>query len=173
MAHNTSALRLDMAWVYGLIRQESRFILNARSSAGASGLMQVMPDTARYVVRKIKMDNFDMRKMNEMETNIALGTNYLDIILKELNNSQVLASAGYNAGPNRARTWRASLTRPVEGAIFVETIPFSETRDYVKNVLSNATYYSALFLKTPQSLKTRLDIISPNAVVMDNLVLKN
>lgn len=173
MKQNTAALGLDMAWVYGLIRQESRFILNAQSSVGASGLMQVMPNTARYVVKKIKLDNFDISKMNNIDTNITLGTNYLNIILKDLNGSQVLASAGYNAGPGRARTWRASLPKPVEGAIFAETIPFPETRDYVKNVLSNATYYAALFRKTPQSLKARLGIISPDAITMDDLVLKN
>lgn len=173
MAQNTTALGLDMAWVYGLIRQESRFIINARSNVGASGLMQVMPGTARYVVKKIKMDNFDLSKMNNIDTNIVLGTNYLNIILKDLNDSQVLASAGYNAGPGRARAWRASLSKPVEGAIFAETIPFSETRDYVKNVLSNATYYAALFRKTPQSLKARLGIISPDAINMNNLVLNN
>lgn len=173
MTQNTTPLGLDMAWVYGLIRQESRFISNARSSAGANGLMQVMPDTARYVVKKIKLDNFDISKLNNIDTNIVLGTNYLNIILKDLNGSQVLASAGYNAGPGRAKSWRASLPKPVEGAIFAETIPFSETRDYVKNVLSNATYYAAVFRKTPQSLKARLGIISPDAINMNNLVLKN
>lgn len=173
MTQNTTALGLDMAWVYGLIRQESRFIINARSSAGASGLMQVMPDTARYVVRKIKMDNFDMSQMNNIDTNIVLGTNYLNIILKDLNDSQVLASAGYNAGPGRARAWRASLSKPVEGAIFAETIPFSETRDYVKNVLSNANYYATLFRKKPQSLKARLGTISPDSFIMNSLIVRN
>jgi len=173
MKPGTATLGLDMAWVYGLIRQESRFMLNAQSKVGASGLMQVMPNTARYVVKKIKLDNFHISKMNNIDTNITLGTNYLNIILKDLNSSQVLASAGYNAGPGRARAWRASLSKPVEGAIFAETIPFSETRDYVKNVLSNATYYAALFRRTPQSLKARLGIISPNAITMNDLVLKN
>jgi len=161
MAQNTNALGLDMAWVYGLIRQESRFILNARSSAGANGLMQVMPGTAQYVIKKMKWDNIDFTRMNDIETNITLGTNYLNIILTHLNGSQVLATAGYNAGPNRARAWRASLPKTVEGAIFTETIPFSETRDYVKNVLSNATYYAALFSGKPQSLKQRLGMVSP------------
>ncbi len=175
MMQNTDLLGLDMAWVYGLIRQESRFILNARSNVGASGLMQIMPNTAKYVVKKIKMDNFSLSKMNDIETNILLGTSYLDMVMKSLNGSQVLASAGYNAGPGRARAWRASLHDPVEGAIFAETIPFPETRDYVKNVLSNATYYSALFQKAPQSLRVRLGMISPDniAIPLNNLVLKN
>ncbi len=161
MAQTTAPLALDMAWVYGLIRQESRFIMNARSSVGANGLMQVMPGTARYVVKKMKWDSIDLTRSNEIETNIMLGANYLNIVLINLNGSEVLASAGYNAGPNRPRVWRASLTKMVEGAIFTETIPFPETRDYVKNVLSNATYYAALFTGRPQSLKERLGMVSP------------
>jgi len=74
---------------------------------------------------------------------------------------QPLATAAYNAGPGRPKAWRATLTRPVEGAIFAETIPFAETRGYVKNVMSNATYYAALFENAPQSLKARLGTITP------------
>ena len=161
MAQAAGPLNLDVAWAYGLIRQESRFIMNARSSAGANGLMQVMPGTARYVVKKLKWDNIDLTRMNDIETNIILGTNYLNIVLNNLNGSEVLASAGYNAGPNRPKAWRASLSKMVEGAIFAETIPYPETRDYVKNVLSNATYYAALFTGKPQSLKERLGMVSP------------
>jgi soluble lytic murein transglycosylase len=170
MVQNTKILGLDMAWVYGLIRQESRFMLNARSNVGASGLMQVMPGTARYVVKRMKINNIDITNINNVGTNILLGTSYLSIILQDLNNSQVLASAGYNAGPNRARAWCASLPKSIEGAIFAETIPFPETRDYVKNVLSNATYYATLFLKTPQSLKARLGIISPDVATTNELL---
>jgi soluble lytic murein transglycosylase len=161
MAQSTQSLKLDIAWVYGVIRQESRFILNARSSAGAHGLMQVMPGTARYVAKKLKWSDIDLTKIHDIKTNIRLGANYLNIVLNNLNGSEVLASAGYNAGPNRARAWRASLTTMVEGAIFAETIPFSETRDYVKNVLCNTSYYAAIFLGKPQSLKERLGVISP------------
>lgn len=161
MAQAAGPLNLDIAWVYGLIRQESRFVMNAHSSAGANGLMQVMPGTARYVVKKLKWDNIDINRINEIDTNILLGANYLNIVLLNLNGSQVLASAGYNAGPNRPKAWRASLTKMVEGAIFAETIPFPETRDYVKNVLSNATVYAALFTGRPQSLKERLGMVSP------------
>jgi len=73
----------------------------------------------------------------------------------------VLATAAYNAGPGRARTWRGLLNTPMEGAVFVETIPFEETRNYVRNVMSNATNYAALFEKRPQSLKARLGTIAP------------
>ncbi len=161
MYRTTSALGLDMAWVYGLIRQESRFIQNARSHVGASGLMQLMPATANFVARKIGMSDFSASKVNDTDTNIQLGTNYLNMVLKDLDGSQAMATAAYNAGPGRPRAWRATLTRSVEGAIFAETIPFSETRGYVKNVLSNATYYAALFEGKPQSLKARLGTVAP------------
>jgi soluble lytic murein transglycosylase len=161
MVTRTNALGLDMAWVYGLIRQESRFIMNARSQVGASGLMQLMPATARFVARKIGMTDYHPNQVNDVGTNIELGANYLNMVLRDLDGSQALATAAYNAGPGRPRSWRASLTRTVEGAVFAETIPFAETRGYVKNVLSNATYYAALFENKPQSLKARLGTVAP------------
>lgn len=163
MQQATKELGLEMAWVYGLIRQESRFIRNARSHVGASGLMQLMPGTARYVAKKIGMSNFKPSQVNEIETNLALGTGYLNMILQDLDQSQPLATAGYNAGPRRSVAWRATLSKSLEGAIFAETIPFSETRDYVKKVMSNATYYAAMFEDKPQSLKARLGTIAPAA----------
>jgi soluble lytic murein transglycosylase len=155
---------IDPTWVYGLIRQESRFISNAKSSAGASGLMQLMPATASWVARKIGLQGYHAGAVNDLDTNLTLGTNYLRIVLEDLNNSPLLASAGYNAGPRRPHTWRGTLSGPVEGAIFAETIPFNETRDYVKKVLSNATYYAALFSGQPQSLKERLGTVAPQLV---------
>lgn len=160
MHPTAQALNLDMAWVYGLIRQESRFVRKAQSHVGASGLMQVMPATARLVARKIGL-NFTQSQINEINTNILLGTNYLSMVLNALDGSQTLATAAYNAGPGRPRAWRSTLTRAVEGAIFAESIPFSETRGYVKNVLSNATYYAAMFENKAQSLKARLGMVTP------------
>jgi len=156
-------ISLDPAWVYGLIRQESRFIMNARSSVGASGLMQLMPATARWVAKKIGMADFTPASVNDFETNTVLGTNYLNMVLNKLNGSEVLATAGYNAGPKRPVLWRSKLAAPVEGAIFAETIPFTETRLYVKNVMSNATYYAMLFTGRPHSLKQRLGTVTPEA----------
>jgi len=151
---------VDEAWVLGLVRQESRFNTEARSSAGAAGLMQVMPGTARYVASRIGLRNY-RAKVNEVETNITLGTGYLKLVLEQLGNP-VLASAAYNAGPSRARRWRDD--KPLEGAIYVETIPFPETRDYVKKVMSNAVYYSAVLEKKPVTLKSRLGVIQPPGV---------
>ncbi|MDP2811148.1 MAG: transglycosylase SLT domain-containing protein [Rhodocyclaceae bacterium] len=152
-------LDLDHGWVYGLMRQESRFVANARSSAGAKGLMQVMPQTASWVAQKIGLTGFRLASLGEMDTNVKLGTHYLKMVLESLDNHPVLAAAAYNAGPGRARKWRAA--RPLEGAIYAETIPFSETRDYVKKVMSNTVYYTALFEGKPQSLKSRLGIVRP------------
>ncbi|WP_420042803.1 lytic transglycosylase domain-containing protein [Bordetella genomosp. 8] len=161
VAAKASQVALDPAWVYGLIRQESRFIMDARSSVGASGLMQLMPGTAKWVAGKIGLSNFTPGQVNDFDTNTLLGTSYLSMVLQDVDGSQVLASAGYNAGPRRPIRWRASLTHPVEGAIFAETIPFTETRTYVKNVMANATYYAALFTGQPQSLKQRLGQVAP------------
>ena len=148
---------LDDAWVYGLMRQESRFITSAKSNVGASGLMQLMPATAKWVARKIGLRDFSQGRVNDTETNVLLGTSYMRLVMENLDNHPVLASAAYNAGPGRAKKWRAD--RPLEGAIYAETIPFSETRDYVKKVMSNAVYYSTLFNGKPDSLKARLGTI--------------
>ncbi|MCC4114090.1 lytic transglycosylase domain-containing protein [Aromatoleum toluclasticum] len=150
---------LDMAWVYGLMRQESRFIAPARSSSGAQGLMQVMPATGKWVARKIGLAGYHPGMLTDPDTNVLLGTSYMRLILEDLDDHPVLASAGYNAGPGRARKWRDE--RPLEGAIYAETIPFDETRDYVKKVMANAVIYAAMLEAKPQSLKARLGTISP------------
>jgi soluble lytic murein transglycosylase len=157
----TRAYDIDAAWVYGLIRQESRFVMDARSHVGASGLMQLMPATARWVARKMGRRDFRQSDLNDLQTNLEFGTFYLKQVLDDVDGSAVLASAGYNAGPRRARDWRATLAEPMEGAVFAEIIPFTETRGYVKNVLSNATDYAALFSGKAQSLKARLGTIEP------------
>ena len=150
---------LDPAYVYGLIRQESRFIMDARSHVGASGLMQLMPATARWTARKLGMSDFSAAQVNERDVNIALGTGYLKLVLDDFAGSLPLAAAAYNAGPGRPRSWRNG---PVmEAAAWAENVPFSETRDYVKKVLSNTTVYAAVLSGQPQSLKARLGRVGP------------
>jgi soluble lytic murein transglycosylase len=152
-------LGLDEAWVYGLIRQESRFIADAKSGAGASGLMQLMPATASWVAKKLGLKDWRWSQVTEIDTNVSLGTYYLRHVLDTLDGQPVLASAAYNAGPGRARNWRPGTA--IEGAVYAETIPFNETRDYVKKVMSNATYYAHSFGEKIQSLKQRLGVIGP------------
>lgn len=150
---------LDPAWVYGLMRQESRFIMDAKSSVGAKGLMQLMPATAKWVAKKIGMTHYHPTKVANMDINVTLGTNYMRMVMDSLDDHPVLASAAYNAGPGRARKWRAE--RPLEGAIYAETIPFNETRDYVKKVMANAITYAALLGGNSHSLTSRLGTIRP------------
>jgi soluble lytic murein transglycosylase len=160
---------LNLAWAYGLIRQESRFITNASSSVGASGLMQVMPNTAKYVAKKIGMNSYTNERLKDTQTNLTLGSHYLNMVLQDLDGSWVLASAAYNAGPSRPKSWREKLTQSTEGAIFVESIPFNETRTYVKNVLANATYYSLLMDGKSSTIKQRLGTIQPKTAVLSEL----
>ena len=145
---------LDPAYVFGLIRQESRFIMDARSHVGASGLMQLMPATARWTARKIGLD-FKPEMINDRDVNLKLGTAYLKLVLDDFGGSAAMAAAAYNAGPSRPRRWRDGPR--MEVAAWAEGIPFNETRDYVKKVLSNATIYAALLdAAGPPSLKARL-----------------
>lgn len=153
---------LDPAYIYGLIRQESRFIMDAQSNVGAAGLMQVMPATARWTAKKIGLNGFKPHQITDRDTNIAIGTGYLKLVLDTFDGSMALAAAAYNAGPSRSRNWRGMDGDPVlEAAIWAENVPFPETRDYVKKVLSNTTSYAALITGLPQSLKARLGTIGP------------
>lgn len=159
LSARASELGLEEAWVYGLIRQESRFVNTARSSAGAGGLMQLMPNTARWVAKKLGLKDWRWTQVTEVDTNVSLGTYYLRHVYDVLDGSPVLASAAYNAGPGRARAWRPDVA--IEGAVYAETIPFSETRDYVKRVMANTSYYAHAFSNELQSIKRRLGVIGP------------
>ncbi|MFO1194958.1 MAG: transglycosylase SLT domain-containing protein [Rhodoferax sp.] len=159
VVRRATSIQLDPATVYGLIRQESRFITDARSTVGASGLMQVMPATARWTAKKIGLTSFTPAQINDRDTNIAIGTGYLKLVLEDFTGSLPLAAAAYNAGPGRSRIWRNG---PIlEGAIWAENVPFAETRDYVKKVLSNTTTYAAMLSGQPQSLRARLGTVGP------------
>jgi len=155
----TAEIGLDPAYVYGLVRQESRFIMDARSHVGASGLMQVMPATARWTAKKIGLTGFTPDQLSDQETNITLGTAYLKLALDDFDDSMALAAAAYNAGPRRPRSWRNG---PVlDAAIWAENIPFTETRTYVKKVLANTVNYAAILTGQPQSLRARLGKVGP------------
>lgn len=148
---------IEEAWLYGLTRQESRFINVARSGVGASGLMQLMPATAQWMAKRLGWRDFSASTVNQVDTNVTLGANYLRTIFDQLSRHPVLATAAYNAGPGRAKNWQASV--PLEGAIYIENIPFQETRDYVKKVMSNTLVYSSLLGQRSLPLKQRLHSI--------------
>ncbi|HXX86145.1 MAG TPA: transglycosylase SLT domain-containing protein [Casimicrobiaceae bacterium] len=151
---------LDEAWVFGVARQESRFIADIVSSAGAVGLMQLMPSTAKWVARKTGRPTFRRADLDLPSVNAQFGTFYLRYVLERLDNLPVLATAAYNAGPGRAQAWRGATS--LEGAIYAETIPLTETRDYVKKVLANAMFYQAQLGLPYVALKDRLGIVTPD-----------
>ncbi len=147
------AAGIDPADPLGLIRQESRFITDARSAVGAGGLMQVMPATARWTARKLGMA-WSPALLTEPDSNLRLGMAYLRMVLDDFDGALPLAAAAYNAGPGRPRRWREG--EPMDAAAWAETIPFAETRDYVKKVLANATVYARLLGNDTVTLRQRL-----------------
>ena len=152
---------IPAAWAYGIIRQESRFVTLAKSSASAHGLMQIIPETARILARKQGLSNFQLSDLGNIDTNVQLGTAYLGQIRDQFGGSMPLASAGYNAGPGRPAQWKRSLTQNVDGAVFAETIPFSETRGYVKNVMANTIWYYLMMNQRPPKLKDLMGTVTP------------
>jgi soluble lytic murein transglycosylase len=149
---------LDEAWVYGLTRQESRFVTYAKSGVGASGLMQVMPSTASWVAKKMGITDYKHHMIDQTDTNIRLGTFYLRYTLDLMSGQAAMATAAYNAGPGRAKKWAPK--QPLEGAIYAETIPVLETRQYVQKVLANSCFYANLLGTKTQTIKQRLGVIA-------------
>jgi len=162
-AHQTG---VDEALIFGLVRQESRFRADAISAAGAVGLMQLMPPTAKWVAKQLGQRDYLPSQIGDVATNARFGTFYFKYWLDKFDNLAPLAVAGYNAGPGRAQAWRAK--RPIEGAIYAETIPFNETRDYVKRVLANSVVY-ARQAGVASSLKQILAVIPPRGGRMDEV----
>ena len=150
---------VDVALLYAIARQESRFAVDIVSSAGAVGLMQLMPGTARWVAKQLARNDYRPALIGDAELNTQFGAYYFKYWLERLDRMPALAAAAYNAGPGRAQAWRPPA--PLEGAIWVETIPFNETRDYVKKVLANAIVYGHAFNSSQQPLTTRLGTVAP------------
>ena len=157
---------VDEALLFGIARQESRFVADIVSSAGAVGLMQLMPATARWVARELKRSDFRPDRIADVGTNTGFGAFYFKYWLDRLDALPALAAAAYNAGPGRAQAWRNGA--PLEGAIWVETIPFNETRDYVKKVLANAMYYTRELNQPYVSLTARLGTVLPRGTTAPN-----
>jgi len=150
---------VDVALLYAIARQESRFAVDIVSSAGAVGLMQLMPGTARWVAKQLARNDYRPALIGDAELNTQFGAYYFKYWLERLDRMPALAAAAYNAGPGRAQAWRPPA--PLEGAIWVETIPFNETRDYVKKVLANAIVYGHAFNSSQPPLTTRLGTVAP------------
>ncbi len=139
---NFQAARLNIPneWVFATIRQESAFGIKAQSSAGAMGLMQIMPHTGKALARENKHKRFDETELFNPELNIQLGTYYLAKLRKQYDGNMLLASAAYNAGPSRVNKWLRE-NPELDLEMWIETIPFKETRNYVKNIMTYQIIY--------------------------------
>lgn len=159
---------LDEEVLYGIARQESRFAPDIVSSAGAVGLMQLMPRTARWVARQLAFDDWSTDLIANVGVNTRFGAFYFRYWQDRFDDLPALAAAAYNAGPGRARAWRPA-TGALEGAIWVETIPFNETRDYVKKVLANTMFYASILGRPYVPLTERLGMVTAPGVDRANL----
>lgn len=137
---HTGTKRLDPSWVMGLMRSESAMAADAVSSAGARGLMQITPATARALSRRHGISYRGAQDLMKADYNIELGTTYLRELLDEYGDNSVLASGAYNAGPNAVQRWLDG-SRPTEAAMWIETLPYFETREYIPRVLAFSTIY--------------------------------
>ena len=146
---------LDPALIYGVMRRESLFDPLARSSVGALGLMQLMPSTARVVARSLGMKKPGRSDILHVETNIRFGTHYLKTVMKRFDNNVALAAAAYNAGPSNVRRWLPREST-MSADLWVETVPFTETRNYVQAVLAYATVFDRSFGTTSTSMSSRM-----------------
>lgn len=133
---------IPQSYAMAIARQESAWNPKAGSPVGARGLMQIMPGTATHTVKMFNIPGYSgTSQLLDPEMNINIGTSYLQYVYQQFGNNRIFASAAYNAGPGRVRTWRGNSGGRIDAVAFIESIPFSETRGYVKNVLSYDAYY--------------------------------
>lgn len=150
--------QLDPAWVYGIIRQESAFMLDSRSGVGALGLMQLMPATASFTAKLIKLPFKGNSELLDVNRNIELGSAYLKHLSDQYAGNPVLATAAYNAGPQRVNIWRPAVAQAAD--VWVETVPYRETREYIKRVLTYTTIFDQRLGGQITRLSARMPVIT-------------
>jgi soluble lytic murein transglycosylase len=138
----------DPYFIAAIIREESQFHPAALSRAGARGVMQVMPATGEWIAQTLRMPGFDRAKLFEHDTAINLGTWYVSQLMKRFKGDPLFVAAAYNAGPEAVSGWLGKSGGSIERDEFVEAIPYSETRGYVKKVLRNYAEYKRIYGKT-------------------------
>ena len=143
---HSAAKELDPSIIYGVMRRESLFNAKAKSHAGALGLMQLMPATARYVAKGLGLKKPRQADILKIENNINFGTHYFRTVLNRFDNNVLLAAAAYNAGPSRVKRW-LPLTNTMPADLWVAIVPYKETRNYVQAVLAYATVFDTFFAK--------------------------
>jgi soluble lytic murein transglycosylase len=151
----SKANKVDPAWVFGTIRSESAMVETARSSANALGLMQVTPATGKRVAKKHGLAWSGSAQLKTATGNLQIGTAYMGELLQDYRHNPVLVSGSYNAGPNAVQRWLD--TRPMgEAAIWIETLPYFETRDYIPRVLAFTTLYDWRMGGSVKRISTRM-----------------
>ena len=151
----TSGKDVPQSYAMAIARQESAWNPKVKSPVGASGLMQIMPGTATHTVKMFNLPGYSNPiQLLDPETNINIGTSYLQYVYQQFENNRIFASAAYNAGPGRVRTWLGNSAGRIDAVAFIESIPFSETRGYVKNVLAYDAYYRH-FMGEKEEILTR------------------
>ena len=158
---------LDPAWLFAIARQESAFIPDVKSSAGALGVMQIMPATGRYIAKNLSVAGFQTRQLLTPSRNIEFGSWYLNDLMSNMRQQVALASAGYNAGPHRVDRWLPN-DLPLPADIWIETIPFKETRKYVKRVLEYSVVYEMRLGKSQTKLSDKLTPVPPSLSLSEN-----
>jgi len=165
---NANTYGLDPSWIYGVTRRESAFNVSARSSVGALGLMQLMPSTARYQSKKLGLDRPSISDILSSEQNLQLGSAYLNQMLTKFAGNQVLATAAYNAGPNRVLRWLPT-DKNLAADIWVDTLPYRETREYVRAVMAYSTIFDWKLKQQVTPLKKRMQVIATPLNLADSL----
>jgi soluble lytic murein transglycosylase len=158
--HSTSA-SIPAPWALGVARSESLFMRDVRSSAGAVGLMQLMPSTGRKVARQIKLPYSGLDTLTDPNKNIRLGTTYLGDMAARYAGNRVLATAAYNAGPHRVDRWLPE-TGAIDARTWIENIPFNETRKYVRRVMAAETIFHWRLTGEVRRLSDELPIVQPS-----------
>jgi soluble lytic murein transglycosylase len=156
---------LDPAWMYAIVRQESAFIADARSPAGALGLMQIMPDTGRKIGRSLERPLKNREQLLDADISLEFGSTYLRTLLDQLNGHPVLAAAAYNAGPHRVERWRPA-EQNVSADLWIENIPYRETREYVRRVIAYTTIYERRLGRKSVRVSERLMPIPSRATTL-------
>ncbi len=178
VAHKNAVIKfskkanIDPAWAMAVIRRESAFAPDARSHVGARGLMQLMPRTARSVARTLKTRLRGTSQLYKADFNIHLGTTYLKLELAKFSGHKALATAAYNAGPNRVKQWLRGHKSKAAADIWIESIPFKETRNYTRAVLTYMAIYERRMGLKPRRISDRLRPVSLADSVNNSSVVK-
>jgi len=158
--NNARKQKIDPSWAYAVVRQESAFASDAHSPVGAMGLMQIMPSTGRLIARDLNTRLRNKMQLLDVDTNIRFGISYLRKVMNRFDDNTVLATAAYNAGSQRVKSWLPK-DEQISPDRWIENVPFKETRNYLKQVLAFSAIYDERLQRPITTLKQRMPTIQP------------